>query len=80
MVRSNSLITAQQKYYAKNREKCIAAMMSWRDRNKEHCRKYSREYYKKRKLECGGVRVKNKKEITGFSKVELDEPITLKFD
>lgn len=76
MVRSNSLVSAQKKYYLKNREKCITAMNKWRSNNKEKCRKYAREYYKNKKM---GI-VNGEKNMNGFSKVTPDEPITLKFD
>ena len=79
MVRSNSPVTAQKKYYLKNREKCIAAMNKWRSNNKAKCSKYGRDYYKNKKLGIvGGENGENK--INRFSKVTPDEPITLKFD
>tara|TARA_R110002072_G_scaffold29001_1_gene92410 strand:- start:266 stop:505 length:240 start_codon:yes stop_codon:yes gene_type:complete len=79
MVRSDSLVSAQKKYYLKNREKCITAMNKWRSNNKEKCRKYAREYYKNKKM---GIVVgeNGEKKMNGFSKITPDEPITLKFD
>ena len=55
-------LTAQQKYYKNNKQKCIDATMSWKHRNKEYISEYNKAYmrmYRARKREQKGAKKLN---------------------
>ena len=52
-------LTAQQKYYENNKQKCVDATMSWKHRNKEYISEYNKAYmrmYRARKREEKGAK------------------------
>lgn len=70
-------LTAQQKYYENNRQKCVDATMSWKHKNKEYISEYNKAYmrmYRARNREQKGA-----KKLTPRSNVIKDDPIFNKY-
>jgi len=70
-------LTAQQKYYENNKQKCVDATMSWKHRNKEYISEYNKAYmrmYRARKREQKGA-----KKLTPLSELIKKDPIFEKY-
>ena len=66
-------LTAQQRYYEKNKQKCVDATMCWKHKNKEYISEYNKAYmrmYRARNREQKGA-----KKLTPRSKIIKDDPI-----
>jgi len=57
----------------KNRKKAIKAQKSWRKRNRDHCRKYNREYYRKNICSKGIVDASKEEEVEKTRKAKKRE-------
>tara|TARA_R110000796_G_scaffold57971_1_gene133687 strand:- start:734 stop:1015 length:282 start_codon:yes stop_codon:yes gene_type:complete len=66
-------LTAQQRYYENNKQKCVDATMNWKHKNKEYISEYNKAYmrmYRTRNREQKGA-----KKLTPRSKLIKDDPI-----
>ena len=61
----------QRRYYAKNREKCLAATQIWRDKNVDKHRQCSREHNLRTKLKVLGAYGGCKCQSCGIEDVEV---------